>query len=483
MSTFLTRFGGWLRSITDLTPELDRTGAAARIRGNVWFRGANVWILAFSIVIASVGLNVNSTAVIIGAMLVSPLMGPIIGIGFSMGTYDGHLLKDALRNLLIMFLVSLVASTAYFLLSPLSLADPTELEARTSPTIFDVLIALFGGLAGMLENSRSERGTVLSGVAIATALMPPLCTAGYGLATGQMHFLLGALFLFLINTVFIVLATYLMTKFLRFEPAAYMDARSRRRTRTVVAFLMILILVPSTISAIQMVRVNRFEMRVRAFIEDNQMFGNRYLYKYTVEGGWSPSVDVFMTGDPMQEYEKDVLMTAARSYGIDPGEMRIHEQQFGAGKQVDYQELMRDVFARYEEDIAQRDYRIRELEARLKELEQTAFDYEQIAREVRLQFPGVREFVLSRGARVLPQDEQVGETGVFVTAFVTEDFPEGDGAVLLGWLRLRLNTENLSLYLTRTPLVELPEAESDAEVLEELSEDFEAFEEEEEKFL
>ena len=186
--------------------ELDTAGAAQRIKSNIWFRGTNVWILAFSIVIASVGLNVNSTAVIIGAMLVSPLMGPIIGAGLALGTNDLDLLKAAGRNLMVMVLISLVASTLFFIVSPLALVNPTELEARTSPTIYDVLIALFGGLAGILENSRKERGTVLSGVAIATALMPPLCTAGYGLAHWQLHFFFGALYLFIINSVFIPLA-------------------------------------------------------------------------------------------------------------------------------------------------------------------------------------------------------------------------------------------------------------------------------------
>ena len=152
--------------------ELDTAGAAQRIKSSIWFRGTNVWILAFSIVIASVGLNVNSTAVIIGAMLVSPLMGPIIGAGLALGTNDLDLLKAAGRNLLVMVLISLAASTLFFIVSPLALVNPTELEARTSPTIYDVLIALFGGLAGILENSRKERGTVLSGVAIATALWP-----------------------------------------------------------------------------------------------------------------------------------------------------------------------------------------------------------------------------------------------------------------------------------------------------------------------
>ena len=192
---------GIIKKYIYIFDEIDTDSAAERIKSGIWFRGPNVWILAFSIVIASVGLNVNSTAVIIGAMLISPLMGPIVGTGLAMGTNDVDLLKAAAKNLLIMVLISLVASTLYFILSPLSLVNPTELEARTSPTIYDVLIALFGGLAGIFENSRKERGTVLSGVAIATALMPPLCTAGYGLAHLNFHFFFGAMYLFIINGV------------------------------------------------------------------------------------------------------------------------------------------------------------------------------------------------------------------------------------------------------------------------------------------
>ncbi|MBQ4299504.1 MAG: DUF389 domain-containing protein, partial [Bacteroidales bacterium] len=180
------------REISSLSGQLDTDDADARIRSAIWFRGPNVWILAFSIIIASVGLNVNSTAVIIGAMLISPLMGPIIGAGLALGINDTRLLWDAARNLLVMVLISLVASTLFFLISPLDLVNPTELEARTSPSIYDVLIALFGGFAGIFENARKERGTVLSGVAIATALMPPLCTAGYGIANWDGHFFLGA---------------------------------------------------------------------------------------------------------------------------------------------------------------------------------------------------------------------------------------------------------------------------------------------------
>lgn len=433
-----TGLKNWFRSTTDLSVELDRAGAASRIRSNIWFRGANVWILAFSIVIASVGLNVNSTAVIIGAMLVSPLMGPIIGIGFSMGTFDGKLMKDALWNLLIMFLISLVASTAYFLISPLTLADPTELEARTSPSIYDVLIALFGGLAGMLENSRSERGTVLSGVAIATALMPPLCTAGFGLANGDGHFLFGALFLFLINAVFIILATYLMTKFLRFEPVAFVDARSRKRTRNIMSLVMLLILVPSTISAVQMVRVNQFEQRVLAFVQENQIYGGRYLYDYQVNGGWTPTADIYLTGDPLNENEKDILFRAAAACDIPRDRLTLHEQNFGAANKFDYEDMTREFIQKYDADIAGRDARIRELEEELRQVHQSDFDYAQLAREIGEQFPGVREFTLARGASVWPGRDSVVQ-GIVVTALVDSTFTEGEG--FRRWFKVRLGSD------------------------------------------
>ncbi len=449
---------GWFRSTTDFSVELDREGAASRIRNNIWFRGANVWILAFSIVIASVGLNVNSTAVIIGAMLISPLMGPIIGMGFSMGTFDGQLMKDALRNLLIMFLVSLAASAAYFFISPLSLVDPTELEARTSPTIYDVLIALFGGLAGMLENSRSERGTVLSGVAIATALMPPLCTAGYGLAHANAHFFFGALFLFLINTVFIIMATYVMTKFLRFEPVAFIDVKARKRTRNIMTVVMLLILVPSTISAVQMVRVNQFEQKVQQFVKENRIYGGRYMYDYKVNSGWTPTADIYLTGDPLNENEKDILFRAAWACGVEKERLTLHEQNFGAGKAVDYEAVTRDFFQRYEQELAAKDARIESLEGELSQYERAEFDYLKIAREVQGQFPGVREFTLGRGARVIPSRDSL-EKNVVVTAFVDAAFKDPQG--FLQWLKIRLDAENVTLYLTGEPAVELPQAAPD----------------------
>ena len=266
-----------IRVIANISDHIDTDAATRSIRSNVSFRGPNVWILAFSIIIASVGLNVNSTAVIIGAMLISPLMGPIIGIGLGLGVNDTKLIRVGLKNLIVMVGISLIASTLYFLLTPLKLANPTELLARTNPTIYDVIIALFGGAAGLLEISRKEKGTVLSGVAIATALMPPLCTAGYGLATGTFKYFFGALMLFIINGVFIIIATYVMSKILGFQEYEFQDQKTAKRTRTLVTLVVILVAVPSILSAVRMIKSNTFQQNASSFVADNRMLSSGYI--------------------------------------------------------------------------------------------------------------------------------------------------------------------------------------------------------------
>ncbi|MDY6436521.1 MAG: DUF389 domain-containing protein, partial [Bacteroidales bacterium] len=187
-------------ALINISEHIDHHTADISIRKNIEFRGPNVVILACAIIIASVGLNVNSIPVIIGAMLISPVMGPIMGMGLGLGTEDKTLLLDSLKNFGIMVVISILASSVFFLLSPLTLENQSELLARTKPTIYDVLIALFGGFAGILETSRKDKGTVIAGVAIATALMPPLCTVGYGVSRLNITFIGGALYLFIINT-------------------------------------------------------------------------------------------------------------------------------------------------------------------------------------------------------------------------------------------------------------------------------------------
>ena len=343
------------RNIRDIAfihkDQLDPADAIRRIRDGIWFRGANVWILAFAIVLASVGLNVNSTAVIIGAMLVSPLMGPIVGIGLSLGINDFSLLKNALKNWLVMVAVSLCASSIFFLLSPLRLVNPTELLARTSPTIYDVLIALFGGLAGILENSRKERGTVLSGVAIATALMPPLCTAGYGLAHLNGHFFFGALYLFLINSVFIVLATYVSTLYLHFPKKDEQDRQVSLRQRRTISVILILFIVPSIWSAAILIKDNNFERNVTAFVNEHRFIDGHYLYDYQLQPGRKRMVELRIAGDPLNAKERQDILSAAAQYKIKESQIHITEHAFSSRREEKAEQLILDLVERTDGEL------------------------------------------------------------------------------------------------------------------------------------
>ena len=277
----MNRFSRYLRHIVYLEDGIDREKATASIQHNIAFRGPNVIILACAILIASVGLNVNSIPVIIGAMLISPVMGPIIGFGLGLSTNDTELLKNSFKNFIVMVVISIVVACFYFLISPLRLSNPTELLARTRPTTYDVLIALFGGAAGMLENARKEHGTVLSGVAIATALMPPLCTVGYGLATLQINYIFGAFYLFLINSIFIAIATFAVAKFVGFESVAT-DEFHRKRNPRIVAFLLLVMVIPSIISAIGTIRDNKFTINAEHFVQNNKTIGTSYIFDYQI---------------------------------------------------------------------------------------------------------------------------------------------------------------------------------------------------------
>lgn len=249
------------------------------IKKGVVFRGANLWTLIFAILVASIGLNVNSTAVIIGAMLISPLMGPIMGIGLGAGIFDFALIKNAFKNILIATVISLITSTLYFLLTPLHQAQ-SELLARTSPTIWDVLIAFFGGLAGIVASSRKKFNNVIPGVAIATALMPPLCTAGYGIATAQWSYFLGAFYLYMINGVFISIATFLIVRFLKFKPTIYDNGDLGQKVRRWVWIIAFLTIAPSIYLAYSFVTNEIFKQNATSLIENEmQSHGLTILYK------------------------------------------------------------------------------------------------------------------------------------------------------------------------------------------------------------
>ena len=351
----------------NIDEHIDTDSAAQRIKNAIWFRGPNVWILAFSIIIASVGLNVNSTAVIIGAMLISPLMGPIIGIGLAIGTNDIDLLKVGLKNLLVMVLISLTASALFFLLSPLKLVNPTELQARTSPTIYDVLIALFGGLAGILENSRKERGTVLSGVAIATALMPPLCTAGYGLAHLNPHFFFGALYLFIINGVFIILATYVMVKYLNFKPVTGIDADHETRRRHLMTSIVLIVTIPSIFTAFNLIKASNFERDVQAFVSENRLVGRTYIYEYRTFRDHGQKVEISVTGERMSPEKVNLLNKSAAEHGIKQKQLIIKERAFGMTEN-EMRSLVKNIYDKTEKELSDKNSQIIKMQAQLDSL-------------------------------------------------------------------------------------------------------------------
>lgn len=261
--------------------EEEKEKVLANIHSSISFSGANVWILACAILIASVGLNVNSTAVVIGAMLISPLMAPIVGAGFSLAMFDFALLRKSLKNLLISTVVGLLVSFIYFSLSPFKEAQ-SEILSRTSPNIYDVLIAFFGGLVGVIAVTRVEKGNPIPGVAIATALMPPLCTAGYGLATGNFAFFGGALFLYAINCVFICIATYLIVKVLKYPAVGFVDAKREKNVRNWITAITILMILPSIFFAYQFIQQQRFQEKVKLYVQQEfESKGNTIVYQKT----------------------------------------------------------------------------------------------------------------------------------------------------------------------------------------------------------
>lgn len=317
----------YLKNLTNLTDHIDTEAAAESIRKNVHFRGPNVYILAFAIIIASVGLNVNSIPVIIGAMLISPLMGPIIGFGLGIGTRDMSLVWSALRNLAVMAGISIIASTLYFVLTPLDLSHPTELLARTNPSIYDVFIALFGGFAGILETSRKEKGTVMSGVAIATALMPPLCTVGYGIANLNWHYTFGALYLFLLNGILIASATYLTVKFLHYKVASEEGHTTRRRVWSIALGIAVL-LVPSIYTAYTTIRQNNFEISANHFLDEYATYGGRiYISEHTVNFDAKPyTVELKLLGEKPETADLEAFYAAAEAAGFSRDQFVINDK-------------------------------------------------------------------------------------------------------------------------------------------------------------
>ncbi|MBQ7192165.1 MAG: DUF389 domain-containing protein [Paludibacteraceae bacterium] len=433
----------FLSEYLQLSDYLDVEAAVHNIRQNVPFRGPTVYILFVAVIIASVGLNVNSIPVIIGAMLISPLMGPIIGLGLSLGINDRRLLVSSLRNLAIMFFVSLLAATLYFWITPLETDNPTELMARTNPSIYDVLIAFFGGLAGVLEISRRDKGTVMSGVAIATALMPPLCTVGYGIANRNIVYAGGALYLFFINLAFIALAAYLTSRVLRFPMVD--DQKGLTKQRVVTSCLLLALLIVSTFSGYNIVRQNAFVKSARHFVRDNQSTGKTYIFDYSTDTRTKPyTVTLRLAGEALSEESRQQLCRAAEAYGIMSKQLIFKDDATIHFEHLDDKQIMRDWMASQEKQLRRRDDTIRVLTERLEAYERNAIDASQLLAEITAQYPQIDKAIFAKGSEVKNNVEKE-MTVVLITAH--EPLTADESNRLQQFLAVRLKTDAIQLRI------------------------------------
>lgn len=382
------------------------------IKKDITFRGHTAWILIFSIFIASIGLNINSTAVIIGAMLISPLMGPILGVGLSVGTNDFDTLTRSLKNLGIAIFISLFTSTFYFAITPLNV-EQTELIARTKPTILDVLVALFGGFAGIIAGSRREKSNVIPGVAIATALMPPLCTAGYGLANLKFNYFFGAFYLFFINSVFISLATFIVVRYLKFPLVEFVNSQKLRKYKLYLIVFLTITITPSTIIFYNVIQETRFNVAVENFVNDKCNFkGSELLsYKYTHADSLSV-IHLYYIGKKIDDEKKLYLSNYLEDYGLIHGKLFpitkktvINIYQEEDQKPIDIEEkltefnndlrikILEDIYTKNEELVKNKDIKIKLLEEQLVKLSKIdTIPYQQIGKELVYHFPYITKY-------------------------------------------------------------------------------------------
>lgn len=413
--------------------EEKRESVLENIKQSISFRGSNLWILACAIVIASVGLNVNSTAVVIGAMLISPLMGPIVGAGFALAVFDFELLKRCGKNLLIATIVSLVVSAIYFFISPFKDAQP-ELLARISPTIYDVLIAFFGGLVGVIALTRVEKGNPIPGVAIATALMPPLCTAGYGLAMGNYSYFFGAFYLYSINCFFICIATYFIVRYLKYTPVQFKNIRFEKQIRYGISFLLVLMIVPSFYLAYNLLKEKQFHDNVSKFIE-NEFTANGYpiIFKEIKYNTSPKKIELAFLSKRFSNEEEKQLNHRLNQYQIFNTSLIIKQ-----GTQDLKKEILNELGTQ-NKALSEKDIIINNLQNEIKEFK---FDDTETYKEIGILFPEAKNVSIGKFLLFPNSDSAKIET---VVLFHHQEKEEIDTLKLKKWLIQKLSTNNIKL--------------------------------------
>ncbi|MEO9803405.1 MAG: DUF389 domain-containing protein [Reichenbachiella sp.] len=425
------------------------------ISKGVEFKGTNLWILIFAIIIASIGLNVNSTAIIIGAMLISPLMGPIMGIGLGAGINDFDLIKKAFWNIGVAVVISVLTSALYFWITPLHEAQ-SELLARTNPTLWDVMIGFFGGLAGIVAGSRKEKSNAIPGVAIATALMPPLCTAGYALANLNWYFFVGAFYLFFINSVFISVATFLIVRFLRYPKRKFEDPSTETRVKRSIALFVIITIIPSIYLAYHLVQRTLFEQNAKLFVSSEFDFEeteviNKDFY-YTAD---SSSIEVTLYGKPLDTIQVESIRRQLPIFKLDETHLILHQgyredpnfdQEFELMSTKLKVDIIEDLYIKNEALIETKEEQITLLETELLKQKQHQYPVEDISAELQIHYSHLLEFALSDVVKQNISNQQM-DTTCFALVKFSRTPKNSELKKIKLWLEQRLKLEKVEVVL------------------------------------
>ncbi|MCB9246379.1 MAG: TIGR00341 family protein [Flavobacteriales bacterium] len=418
----LKSVSSFLIGLLSIAQDVDKSEAEANIRSDVEFKGFNIWILFCSVLICSIGLNLNSTAVVIGAMLISPLMGPLVGTGFSVGTFDRDLLIKSLKNLSNALIISLLASYIFFSLAPTS-HDQSELLARTRPNLLDLFVALFGGFAGILAVTRRIKTNVIPGVAIATALMPPLCTAGYALAAANWTFFLGAFYLFFINSVMIAFSALIVVWYLRFPKATYINQRTRRLVRIGIIIFIGIVAVPSAWMYARALRETIFMNRANGFIDQQITVDGRKIFDpELIYGRDSSYIRLFVYGKPFTDQQIDSFRQILSNYGIFRTDLQIENMGSidESRSQVRMKELeisqKQQVLSDIQLQLMKRTEEVDFLSERLKQVEGKLIDSDQLNKEALVQYPELDRITYNWE---LQSDDSISAIPTFILYFKT----------------------------------------------------------------
>jgi uncharacterized hydrophobic protein (TIGR00271 family) len=406
------------------------------VESEIVFKGSRLWVLIFATMLASVGLNINSTAVIIGAMLISPLMGPINGIGYSIATYDFKLLRHAFKNFSFAVLASLAASTLYFAISPVSSAH-SELLARTSPTIYDVLIALFGGLAGTISLTTKLKGNIVPGVAIATALMPPLCTAGYGLATAHFPFFFGAIYLFTINVVFIGISTVVFSKVMAFPIKQSIDDAKKVRINHLITSVILITFVPSIYFGYVLVQNERFVENSGKFIRSISLFRGDYLLRHEINAEHR-TITLVYGGRTLNDEDKGQLKKRAMEFGL--GNVTLNYQQ---GLSFTDPATQLTETERLKSEINRLTLILQQSAQQQDSIQQRRYTGKVLLKELRTLYPMISSCLFADTYQFNADHADQALTVTYVVVSTSTRLADSDKEKIVDWLKVRLQNDSL----------------------------------------